>query len=205
MSNVRIVLVAGFPRAGKSSFADAVEQSDLGLTHVPMDRYIRPLPAGIDFLDWVREPSCVEWELIREHLQLLTAGRVCFTPRPDWEERGRWRCSGGAVESGLGRKMVPARNGYLLAGTHVFSFAPTAERPVKVWMESPEIVVASRLAGRPVDDADKDRIIREHLGGNLAVLRKLRGEADLLIAGTAPRETQVQTLRDDLARTAPER
>jgi hypothetical protein len=205
MTSTLHVLVAGFPRAGKSSFADAVERSDLGLSHVPMDRYIRPIPPGRDFLSWVGTPACVDWELLLEHLRMLESGRICFTPRPDWAERGRWICSGGAREDGLGRKMVPARKGYLIVGTHVFLLGKVLGRSVKVVVESPEFVVASRLAGRAVEEEEKDSVMLAHLGRNLEALRGSRGEADLVISGTAPHASQIHALRDYLEQISTER
>lgn len=200
--NPELLLVAGFPRAGKSSFADAVERSDLGFAHVPMDRYIMPIPGGMSFLEWVKEPACVDWNLLAEHLDILNTGRVCFTPKPDWSQRGRRECAGGAISDGRGRRMLPTERGYLVEGTHVYSLK-AVDSPIKVFIETPDLVLASRLEGRAVSEEDKDRVIRHHLSENLVPLQRLRGEAELVIDGTWTHEDQVQFLRDFLIRKWP--
>ena len=40
------VLITGIPAAGKSTLADRLEGAWPGVTHVPLDRYIRAVPPG---------------------------------------------------------------------------------------------------------------------------------------------------------------
>jgi hypothetical protein len=192
------ILIAGFPRAGKSSFADAVEASPLGLVHIPMDHYIMPMPEEVAFLDWVRTPACIDWMLLQEHMEILASGRICFTPRPDWSARGRRICPGGPLSAGSGRKMRPGIDGYIVAGTHAFSLGGKIGTHLKVFMETPETVIASRLEGRPVSHAQTEHVLRRHLSDNLAPLRGLRSAAALVIDGTWPHDTQVAVLQEYL-------
>jgi len=62
---IKTLLIAGIPRAGKTSLTDCIERSDLGLTQVPSDRYILPVPVNSSFLMWVREPVCIDWKEIQ--------------------------------------------------------------------------------------------------------------------------------------------
>src|SRR5687768_10442924 len=111
-----VALIFGLPQAGRTSLADAVEAEISGFTRVPLDRYIRPIPAGATFLEWLADPRCIGWEDLVSHLQVLESGRICYSPRQDWANRGVWVSQGGAIESGPGRRMKPASSGYLLAG-----------------------------------------------------------------------------------------
>ena len=114
-----IVLVSGIPRAGKSSLCDAIEASGAGFTHVPLDRYVRPVPPLRTFLDWIATPACIAWDHLRSHIALLEAGVPCYSPRPNWENGWRtWVSGGGALESGPGRRMNPANIDGILGQAH---------------------------------------------------------------------------------------
>ena len=190
-----IVLCSGLPSAGKSSFADAIEKSSLALTHVPMDRYIMPVPSGETFLRWVREPSCVDWGLIVSHLKVLFSGRVCFTPKPDWERAGQRLSKGGPIEHGPGRRMAPSEHGYIIPGTHVFSLPKLNCRHIAVYVDTPDAIIASRLRGAPIGLEMADEVLRDYLNDNPAPIRPLRACADLMIDGVQPHEQQVDALR----------
>ncbi len=189
-----VVLVSGIPRAGKSSFADAVEESELGLTHVPLDRYIMAVPAGESFLGWVREPSCIDWPLLAEHMNVLFSGRPCYTPRPDWKKDGLRACEGGAVEDGLGRRMSPSENGYVVAGTHSFSLSDVGRERVTVWVDTPDEVIASRFEKRAVSGEESAGVLRAHLSDNDVPLRALEEQAALAVNGTASHANQIAAL-----------
>ncbi len=111
---MQFILVAGVPRAGKSSFADWVVEHDERFAHIPLDRYILPLgtagpkeSAEAAFLAWVREPSCIDWDLLAQHVAILAAGDDCRTPKSDWSKNGvrlsmggRGRCRARALGAG---------------------------------------------------------------------------------------------------------
>jgi len=190
-----IILVSGLPRAGKSAFADAVEESSLGLTHVPMDKYIMPIPAGKTFLQWVKEPSCVDWQLLVSHLKVLYSGRVCFTPKPNWEQAGIRISEGGPIEHGAGRRMLPSEHGYIIAGTHVYSLPELNLKRISVFVDTSDVIIASRLEGYPVQSEKAADVIFEHMNDNPIPIRLLRRFADLVIDGSQPHELQVGILK----------
>ena len=189
-----VVLVSGIPRAGKSSFADALEESDLNLTHVPLDKYIMAVPPGESFLGWVRNPSCIDWPVLEEHMKVLFAGRPCYTPRPDWKRDGHRACEGGEIENGLGRRMSPSGSGCVVAGTHSFSLPDTGRERVTVWVDTPDEALASRFEKRPVTEAESKGILRRHLEDNDVPLRALEAQADLTVSGTASHANQIAAL-----------
>ena len=189
----RFVLVSGVPRAGKSSFCDAVEGAGLGFTHIPLDRYVLPIPEPLTFLEWLRTPACIAWDHLRNHIAILHSGRVCYTPRPDWKGgRGEWLCEGGAIESGPGRRMEPGRVGYLIPGTHAFSFPSQTGAAGRLFVETPDSVIAARLAGRPVEEEDVATTIHGRLGDNPRVIKHNSSLADARVDGTASREDQIE-------------
>jgi uridine kinase len=185
------VVVTGIPRAGKSSLCDAIQSSLLGFTHIPLDRYVRPVPDSATFLDWIASPSCIAWDTLRKHIGLLEAGTPCYSPRPDWDNGWKqWLCEGGAIADGPGRRMEPARVGYLIPGTHAFAL-PDAIEAARVYVETPDVVVAERLMQTRVDPGRATAILNERLAPNLESIRSQRACADLVIDGTADSSTQV--------------
>lgn len=194
---VTVTLVSGIPRAGKSSFCDAVEASGRGFTHVPLDRYVRPVPAGETLLAWIASPACVAWDVLRAHLAILASGVSCYSPRPDWEGGWRgWVSEGGAVDTGPGRRMEPARVGYLIAGTHAFALPAADHAAMRVFVAAPAAVVAERLTGARVDSAQAHAVIRDRLAPNTGALRRGARTADLVIDGTAERAAQLRRFSD---------
>lgn len=193
MIQPRFVLISGVPRAGKSSFSDAVEAAGLDFTHVPLDRYVLPIPEPLTFIEWLRTPACIAWDHLRSHIAILQSGRVCYTPKPDskggW---GEWLCAGGPIESGPGRRMEPGRSGYLIPGTHAFSFPSREGAAARLFVDTPDSVIAARLAGRPVNEEDVATTIHGRLGDNPRVIRHNSSLADGTIDGTATREDQIE-------------
>jgi hypothetical protein len=192
-----LTLVTGVPRAGKSSLCDAIEAGGAGFTHVPLDRYVLPVPAGRTFLDWIARPACIAWDHLSAHLALLEAGVVCYSPRPAWEQDWRaWVSAGGALDSAPGRRMAPAAVGYLLAGTHAFAcplgLAPALRPTLRVFVRTPLTVIAERLTGERLASTAARRIVRARLAANTAQLLGERRRADLVVDGTAERRAQVQ-------------
>ena len=188
-----IVLVSGIPRAGKSSLCDAIEASGAGFTHVPLDRYVRPVPPLRTFLDWIATPACIAWDHLRSHIALLEAGVPCYSPRPNWENGWRtWVSDGGALESGPGRRMNPANTGYLIAGTHAFAYPERADGAMRVFVDTPEQVVAERLTGTRVDRLRAHILIRERLAANIDGILGQAHTADCTIIGTMDRKAQLR-------------
>ena len=187
-----LTLVTGIPRAGKSSLCDAIEAAGAGFTHVPLDRYVLPVPAGRTFLDWIATPGCIAWDLLLAHLALLASGAVCYSPRPAWEQEWReWLCGGGALADGPGRRMEPATTGYLLAGTHAFH-CPAKPRTLRVLVRTPLDVVAERLTGHRVGRRAARALVRARLAPNTAAILREGRRADLIVDGTADRPSQVR-------------
>jgi hypothetical protein len=187
-----VALISGVPRAGKSSLCDAVVERHPGFTHVPLDRYVRPVPRSRTFLDWIATPTCIAWDHLLAHIAILESGSPCYTPRPDWDAgRGDWISEGGAIDDGPGRRMEPARIGYLIPGTHAFAFPPSAGDAVRIFVETPAHVIAARLAGKPVHGDEVSAVIRKWLGENCELILAQSRAADRVIDGTAPRPEQI--------------
>ena len=192
-----LTLVTGIPRAGKSSLCDAVEAAGAGFTHVPLDRYVLPVPAGRTFLDWIAAPACIAWAHLSAHLAILESGAPCYSPRPAWERGwGEWVSAGGALATAPGRHMAPAAAGYLLVGTHAFACPPelaTTLRPtLRVFVRTPLTVVAERLTGQRLSPAAARDVVRTRLAANTARILCARHRADWVVDGTAERPVQVQ-------------
>lgn len=185
-----LILIAGLPRAGKSSFADAVETLSNDYTHVPLDKYIREVPVGQSFLDWVSTPDCIDWALLQQHLQRLADNHECYTPHPDWNNGAR-RISVGGTEPG-GRLMKPARQGYLLPGTYAFHYPFPPASVYRVFMDTPPAKLAERLIGQTVAATDIARILDQHYSKNWRELEARRNEADLVLSGVETRTIQLQ-------------
>jgi hypothetical protein len=188
-----LALVTGIPRAGKSSLCDAIEAAGVGFTHVPLDRYVLPVPTGQAFLEWIATPACIAWDHLLDHLALLEAGTVCYSPRPAWERGWRtWACAGGALATGPGRRMEPGRGGYLLAGTHAFQCPLQLLPTLRVFVRTPLAVVAERLIGHRVERRAAGGVVRARLASNTAAILRERRRADVIIDGTADRNRQVR-------------
>jgi len=194
-----VILVSGIPRAGKSSLCDALEGSDLGLTHVPLDRYVLPIPRGTTFLNWIAQPRCIAWRHLMSHLEILSSGAPCYSPRPDWENGGEWLSDGGSIPAGPGRLMRPARVAYLIPGTHAFAFPHDELTVARVFVETPDTVVAQRLLGQTLDPAHAAAVLTERLAPNLEEIRAGQASADLVLHGDADRAVQVDQFRGFLA------
>ncbi len=184
-----LVLISGLPGAGKSSFADVLE-AEVGFTHVPLDRYIKEVPATVTFLDWVATPVCIDWSLWRAHLDLLREGRACFTPSPDWKEGGRRRCEGGA--DGIGRRMGPSTRGYAVAGCHAFRSADNGGPVFKVFVETPRRTIAERISKAAVSEQEAEPILNRHLSRNWKEIEGYSKEADLVVSGTVSGREQME-------------
>lgn len=188
------ILISGLPGAGKSSLADAVESVGKGYTHVPLDKYIREVPDGINFLDWVALPECIDWPLLQTHLQLLTDGVACFTPSPDWSVRGKRRSVGGSEPGG--RFMKPATSGYLIPGCHAFAFEAHSAQSYRVFVQTPRTVLVQRLTGRSIEEVEAERVLDEHLSPNWREIEAYADQSNLVLSGVQSSSMQIQRLLD---------
>ena len=193
----KFALISGVPRAGKSSLCDAIMEREPGFTHVPLDRYVRPVPRSATFLEWIATPACIAWDHLLAHIAILESGSPCYSPRPDWEGGwGDWISEGGAIPDGPGRRMEPARLGYLLPGTHAFALPSSAGPAVRIFVETPEAVIAERLSGVPHEGEEATAVVRQWLGDNPALILDQARSAHLIIDGTAPRPLQCSRFLD---------
>jgi len=184
------ILIAGIPRSGKTTLARAIQASDPGYTHVPVDRYILPVPKGQTFVSWLRTSASIDWPLLESHLGILQAGRACFTPRADWKRDGVRISDGGDIEKGPGTKIQPPESGLLIEGSHAFSY-PGEGRCLRIWIHTPLRELARRFLGTPTEPDDPDAVLKEYLGDNPDVLHKYASRADLAIPGTDPVDLQL--------------
>ena len=184
-----IILISGLPRSGKSSFADALESYNDEFTHTPLDKYIKEIPEGISFLDWVDTPECIDWSLLTVHLQYLRNGCECFTPSPDWNNCGKRRSEGGQHKGG--RLMRPAKLGYIIAGCHSFRIPEIQDGGYRIFIETPHAVIAKRIIGRPVYNGEAELVLNNNLSKNWRKIEKYSREADLMISGTDDRQSQI--------------
>ena len=210
------VLVSGVPAAGKTSFANYVEQADNRFVHIPLDAYIRPVPFGnvdltrddedsgrVEFLTWVKEDTCVDWDLLREHVAILGAGHDCRTPKSDWSHNGERLSAGGIDDEPSSRGCRPMlhpdtrlltseRPYYMVVGTHAYGFGDTAR--AKVFIETPESVIAERLKAGAISAEQVNGIIEHYLADNCAPILAQRAQADLILSGVADRRQQYEKL-----------
>jgi hypothetical protein len=188
----RFALISGVPRAGKSSLSDAIVARHPGFTHVPLDRYVIPVPASQSFLEWIATPACIAWDRLLAHIAILELGSHCYTPHPDWKDgRGEWTSDGGAIAHGPGRRMEPARVGYLVPGTHAFAFPASVGPAIRIFVDTPEDVIAQRLSGGRERGERAKATIRKWLGANPQLIAAQAPLADFVIDGTVGREEQL--------------
>ena len=217
---MNFVLVSGVPSAGKTSFANWVEQADDRFAHIPLDAYVLPVPFGnvdltrddedsgrVEFLSWVRQDTCVDWDLLREHVAILAAGHDCRTPKSDWSRNGM-RLSAGGIGAGTGaagddgphickdaRVLKSGRSYYMVVGTHAYGFSDTARCRAKVFIDTPEHVIAQRLrVGADVSADQVADIIEYSLADNCEPILAQRGQADLIVSGLEERRQQYESL-----------
>ena len=67
-------------------------------------------------------------------------------------------------------------------------------RRVRIYMDTPDPVLASRLEGRPIAADTARDVIEARVGRNATRLRTLRHHADLVINGTWPHARQIADL-----------
>ena len=87
--------------------------------------------------------------------------------------------------------MEPARLGYLVPGTHAFAFPASVGPAIRIFVETPEDVIAQRLSGGRERGERAKATIRTWLGANPRLIVEQAPLADFVIDGTAGREEQI--------------
>ncbi len=197
---MKLILIAGLSRAGKSTFADFLENADLA-THVPLDKYFLDVPAGYSFLEWVQHPHSIDWSLLEAHLDMLASGEPCYTPVFDPWQTGR-RVSGGGKEGSSQARLMTPHQHYALPGCLAFEYAGAHDVVARVFMETAPSTIASRITGSTDDEENADDILARHLTDNFPVIKGYRAEASLVFSGEASREKKLEYLAtlDDMLR-----
>lgn len=184
---MRILLVSGLPRAGKTTLALKYARHNRRCSHLPLDKYIRPIPEAMDFLAWVALPECIDWGLLDEHLRLLASGQPCHPPSPDWSRRGARRDAGG--KTGHCQPVVPAA-GCIIPGCHTFSFATSGHATSRIFVKTGRDVIAQRLMEGACAGAAEE-VLNARLSANWRDIESWERHADLVISGTSDRAAQL--------------
>ncbi len=98
---------------------------------------------------------------------------------------------GGAIGHGPGRRMEPAPVGYLVPGTHAFAFPASVGPAIRIFVDTPEDVIAQRLSGGRERGERAKATIRKWLGANPQLIAAQAPLADFVIDGTVGREEQL--------------
>lgn len=176
-----LVLVTGLPRAGKSTLAERLSAFGVGAEHLPLDKYFLPVPEGRRFLDWVQEPTSLDWQVLVQHLRALWSGRDCFTPALDWSGSGRRLNEGGDVAHPSSRLVRGGAQFYVIPGCFAFE-APVDVRAFKIFVETPLHVLAERYAGERVSEPEVAATVARHCPGHQR-LQAYAAVADMTVKG----------------------
>ena len=79
----------------------------------------------------------------------------------------------------------------MVPGSHAFGFPVERSSAFRVYIETPDQILADRFAKEPVPPNQVNRVIKSHMANNADLIRPDREAADLLIDGTAEPETQI--------------
>ena len=182
--NTRLLLIAGISNAGKSSFADFLEK-ELGVTHVPLDKYFLSVPAGTDFLNWVQSPASIDWDLLEDHLGILANGSECYSPAFDPWGSGQRLTDGGDIDHPRSRLMKPGNGIYAVPGCLAFEYSGSSAVAAKIFVTTNLQTVASRHAGRNVPEAEINPVLNQRLTDRYPHILAYQDEADLVLSGEA--------------------
>lgn len=187
-----LIPISGLPRSGKTSLADGL--ASFGITHIPLDRYIRTMPSGTSFLEWIASPESIDWSLFGRHLNELNIGRQIVAPAdwgPTWGEGGQRMTSGG---SGRVRLMKPSDVGYSVPGCYAFDLPSQERKVLRVFVAAPRRTIAERALGGPVPDEDVESVLDDQLSSNWREIENYVESADMVISGLEQAGAQVQTV-----------
>ena len=194
-----LVLVAGLPRAGKTTFARHLCAALPQAAHLPLDKYFFDVPAAATFLEWVQRPEAIDWATLAEHLERLKRGYDCYTPCIDWEGSGQRISKGGDVAH---PRSVLVRGGaryYVIPGCFAFALPLDGVPRCRVFVQTPFAAVAARWRGQPVAAAEVETTLTACSPGYDALLR-FASDADVVIDGTGPADEQVERVCAQLHR-----
>ena len=186
-----LVLIAGLSNAGKSSFANLLEERR-SITHVPLDKYFLPVPTGELFLHWVQKPESIDWELLDRHLRVLRSGRDCYSPAYDPWGTGQRLSAGENDPHPRSRPMRTSPIGYAVPGCLAFEYANEAFTTIRIFLDVPLQTIASRHAGRAVASAEIDQFLISNLTPSYKAILNYKECADSVLRGDASEEEQLR-------------
>ena len=176
---MQLLLISGLSNAGKTSFADFLEDQGVG-THIPLDKYFLPVPEAASFLDWVQSPGSIDWELLQAHIDRLSGGDECFSPAFDGWGSGTRLCEGGDQSHEANRLMTPSEVG-IIPGCLSFEYPGPSEVLMKVFVSTELDTLADRLGYKK--DEPVDEFLNRRLTSHYLEIAKYEGVADLSVSG----------------------
>lgn len=183
--NPSLILVSGLSNSGKSSFADFYENHIEGSTHIPLDKYFHSVPKNSTFLDWVQLPESIDWELLLTHIRILNEGKECYTPCIDAWGTGQRLSNGGMNYHPKSRLMKPSTEFYIIPGCLAFHLPKTELQNVKIFMNTPLQIVASRHEKKDVSIKEVKTVLTKKLTENYTNILKLEKFSDFSFDGNA--------------------
>jgi uridine kinase len=196
----RLVLVAGLPGAGKSTFADRFCTHVADAVHLPLDKYFFDVPADRTFVQWVQSPAAVDWPTLLEHLVRLRSEADCYTPCIDWKDSGRRLSAGGAIAHPKSRLIRGGARCYVIPGCFAFALPEAAGPSQRVYVRTPLEVIAQRNLGRALAADDAERALRELMGDGYERVRAQESRADTVVDGNGAADDAFAALCQRLAR-----
>ena len=189
-----IILVSGLPRAGKSEFANNLENENINYTHIPLDKYIMEIPDNLSFLEWVDNYNCIDWELLQKHINDLNNGKECYCPKPDWSNKGK-RINTNELKS-FRKLLKPSKLGYVIPGCHSFKFSIKNERIIKIYIDTSYEIIAERIVGSKLINDNAEIIFEKYLSKNWRSIEKYKMDADLKISGNVSSIIQLNSFNE---------
>jgi len=188
-----LLLIAGLSNAGKSDFADLIENEQLA-THIPLDKYFFSVPKGMVFLDWVQYPESIDWKLLDDHLGILTSGSECFSPAYDHWGSGKRLSKGGFSEHPESRLMIP-RDKYVVPGCLAFEYPGVYSVASRIFIETELETIAFRHAMRKIEKSEVHKILSEKITSSYPKILQYSGDADFIFSGEATKTMRKEYIR----------
>jgi uridine kinase len=176
---MQLVLLSGLSNAGKSSFADFLEQQGIG-PHVPLDKYFLPVPESTTFLNWVQHPQSIDWILLQSHLERLAEGNDCYSPAFDGWGSGKRLCIGGS-ESHPKNRLMKSNDVCIIPGCLSFEYPGAFSVAMKIFVDTDVRTIANRL-GMEIEENLEGFLIRS-LTHHYPEVLEYRRFADLSVSG----------------------
>ena len=176
---MQLLLISGLSNAGKTSFADFLEEQGLG-THIPLDKYFLPVPKTISFLDWVQSSVSIDWSLLQSHIDRLSEGNECYSPAYDGWGSGQRLCEGGDQPHKKNRLMKPSDLA-IVPGCLSFEHPESSSAMMKVFVRSEYYTIANRLGFD--GNGNVEDFLHLRLTPNYLEIAKYEDDADLSVSG----------------------